>query len=363
MFDTLRAAVADDEVLGEIRAMMSAADINNLPDDMFGYIEPGGKKDASGKTVPRSLRHFPIHDAAHVRNALARMSQSPFGAKAAAKIHKAAQKFGIEAAPTMGRSNDPDGEYRRDIPAMCVRAFDFEAATADGTGRTLEGYAAVFGRSARISARDGDFDETIAPGAFTRSLRTRTPVMQFEHGRDPRVGAVPIAAIKELREDDRGLYVRAELFDNPVVEPVRQAIAGKAIPGMSFRFQVPNDSGQKWTRARGYGEVDRREVRDADVFEVGPVVFPAYDHTTIAVRSMLANLDAEERTALIHELAAEVRLAVDLTDLTGRPGARSTGGGDNDANTQERSASPAQRTGYYRQRLDDGALRVRGILQ
>ena len=39
-------------------------------------------KDASGKTVPRSLRHFPVHDAAHVRNALSRAPQSPFGDKA-----------------------------------------------------------------------------------------------------------------------------------------------------------------------------------------------------------------------------------------------------------------------------------------
>ena len=48
---------------------------NNLPDSDFAYIEPGGKK-VDGKTEPRSLRHFPIPDAAHVRNALARLSQS-----------------------------------------------------------------------------------------------------------------------------------------------------------------------------------------------------------------------------------------------------------------------------------------------
>jgi hypothetical protein len=53
---------------------MSTADINDLPDSDFAYIEPGGKKDDGGKTIPRSLRHYPIHDAAHVRNALARAS-------------------------------------------------------------------------------------------------------------------------------------------------------------------------------------------------------------------------------------------------------------------------------------------------
>ena len=47
----------------------SRKQINDLPDSDFAYIEPGGKK-VDGKTVPRSLRHLPIMDCAHVRNAL-----------------------------------------------------------------------------------------------------------------------------------------------------------------------------------------------------------------------------------------------------------------------------------------------------
>ena len=77
-------------------ADLSSADINDLPDSAFAYIEPGGTKDSSGRTTPRSLRHFPIHDAAHVRNALARARQSPFGPKAMPAIRAAAKKFGID---------------------------------------------------------------------------------------------------------------------------------------------------------------------------------------------------------------------------------------------------------------------------
>jgi HK97 family phage prohead protease len=79
----------------ERRAAMSTAEINDLPDSDFAYIEPGGKKDSDGKTVPRSLRHFPVNDAAHVRNALARAPQSPFGPKAMPAIKAAAAKMGI----------------------------------------------------------------------------------------------------------------------------------------------------------------------------------------------------------------------------------------------------------------------------
>jgi hypothetical protein len=78
---------------------MTRKKINDLPDSDFAYISPGGEKDSSGKTTPRSLRHLPIHDAAHVRNALARLSQTdiPASAKKSAlqKIKRAAKKFGI----------------------------------------------------------------------------------------------------------------------------------------------------------------------------------------------------------------------------------------------------------------------------
>lgn len=85
----------------------SAAVMNDRPDSDFAYVEPGGSKDESGRTVPRSLRHFPIYDAVHVRNALARMNQSPFGAKARAKILAAAKKFGITVSDTQTAVDEP----------------------------------------------------------------------------------------------------------------------------------------------------------------------------------------------------------------------------------------------------------------
>lgn len=80
----------------EGRAKISTASKNDLPDSAFAYIEPGGEKDDQGKTTPRSKRHFPIHDAAHVRNALSRIGQgAQFGKQALPKVKAAAKKFGI----------------------------------------------------------------------------------------------------------------------------------------------------------------------------------------------------------------------------------------------------------------------------
>lgn len=65
-----------------LEAQWTTAYINNLSDDCFAFIKPGGKKDEGGKTVPRSLRYLPYKDAngkidlSHLRNALARLPQS-----------------------------------------------------------------------------------------------------------------------------------------------------------------------------------------------------------------------------------------------------------------------------------------------
>jgi hypothetical protein len=66
----------------------TAAEVNDFPDTAFAVILPGGMKDKSGKTVPRSLRALPHHNATvtnpkddksvdlpHLRNALARVNQ------------------------------------------------------------------------------------------------------------------------------------------------------------------------------------------------------------------------------------------------------------------------------------------------
>jgi site-specific DNA-adenine methylase len=64
------------------KAVWSTAYVNNLEDDAFLYIAPGGEKDDEGKTVPRTLRYFPVRDengeidAPHIRNAIARIPQS-----------------------------------------------------------------------------------------------------------------------------------------------------------------------------------------------------------------------------------------------------------------------------------------------
>lgn len=205
------------------------------------------------------------------------------------------------------------------LSKLCYRAVEFRA-TEHSDGRTLEGYAAVFDQATRIDSWEGTFDESIAKGAFKRTLNARKPVLQFDHGRDARTGSVPIGSLAEIREDERGLFVQARMYDNDVVEPIRQAIEGGSIDGMSFRFRVVRD---EWRDKNGKnlkgdelldllwnpGERGplQRNIKEVELFELGPVVFPAYDATTVGVRSLLADLTQQEREELVRELANELR--------------------------------------------------------
>lgn len=183
-----------------------------------------------------------------------------------------------------------------------TRTYDF-TQLPDTDGLTLEGYAAVFDSPTRIAnAYEGDFMEKIVKGAFARAVRQQPgPVVQFDHGQHPLLGSIPIAALTSMREDDKGLYVSARIHDNWLTEPVRDAIKSKAISGMSFRFR-PAPGGEEWNATR-----DERTLTDVDVFELGPVVFPAYEGTAVSVRSqkLAAALQDEE---IRHDLALALLL-------------------------------------------------------
>ena len=194
-----------------------------------------------------------------------------------------------------------------------------------GDGLTLEGYAAVFNVRARIEDNYGDFDEVILPGAFDAALRAKTPVLMFDHGKHPLIGRMPLGVITDTSSDSRGLHIRARLSDNWLVQPVRDAVHDRAVTGMSFHFNA--SGGDKWER-RG-SDVDLRTIHNfAAVYELGPVVFPAYEPTTATVRSLL------ER----------------IPDLPGRPDTRSAGG--RDLETPER-----------RPDRDGDSLLLRGIIK
>ncbi|WP_406730900.1 HK97 family phage prohead protease [Streptomyces sp. NBC_01794] len=193
----------------------------------------------------------------------------------------------------MGALHPAARDLERSAPFQFQRADD----EPEGDGRSLTGYAAVFGEDTEIDSWEGRFVETIRKGAFRKTIRESTPVMQFDHGHHPLIGSIPIGSIEDLREDDQGLYVEARLSENWLIEPVREAIAQQTVNGMSFRFEVVRD---EWRDGAGkLVKADelmdllwmpgdrgplRRELIELKCRELGPVVFPAYAGTAVSVR-------------------------------------------------------------------------------
>ncbi len=103
----------------------SRAYINDLPDSAFLYIEPGGEKDEDDKTVPRTLRHFPVRnhegelDVPHVRNAIARIPQSKIPGisdEDLEKLRGQARKLLAEAKENLTKSADFD--FVKEVPLI-----------------------------------------------------------------------------------------------------------------------------------------------------------------------------------------------------------------------------------------------------
>lgn len=203
-------------------------------------------------------------------------------------------------------------DLERSVPFQLVRA----EGDAEGDGRTLSGYAALFDTPTEINSWEGNFTEKIRKGAFKKTIREQTPVMQFDHGRHPLIGSIPIGSISDLREDDQGLYVEARITDNWLMQPVRDAIAEQSVNGMSFRFQVVRE---EWRDVNGklvkpeevydllWMPGDRgplqRELIELKCAELGPVVFPAYAGTSVSVRAR----DVADGLALDEDMTRRIR--------------------------------------------------------
>lgn len=200
-------------------ALLTGSARDNLPDSDFAYIEPGGSKDSSGKTTPRSKRHFPIQDAEHVRDALARIAQgAQFGQDALPKVRAAAKRFGIDSPA-------------KSAPGFEVKSFAFKMdAPPDEEGR-FSGYAAVFGNVDRGN-------DLIEPGAVTKTLQENPEVpLYWQHD----YTVVPIG-VGQLTPDPngRGVRIDGKLFieTSERAREVFGAMKAKAVKGLSIGYNT-----------------------------------------------------------------------------------------------------------------------------
>lgn len=157
-----------------------------------------------------------------------------------------------------------------------VQATDFEVRETPN-GMVFEGYASVFNsRSENL----GGFTEFVAPGAFTRSLKSRNDVkLLWNHDAGQVLGSTRAKSMT-LTEDARGLKVTATLPNTQLGRDTAELIKTGIIDSMSFGFNVIKDS---WN-----SEGTERTLHSVRLFEVSIVAFPAYSSTagTTTVRSL-----------------------------------------------------------------------------
>lgn len=138
------------------------------------------------------------------------------------------------------------------------------------------------------SVSEGRFLERIDPGAFTKSLAARTPKILFNHGKDPEIGNKIIAASGSFPVDDIGPGIDAPVLDG--LPPLLMSGLRAGQYGMSYRFSIPK-GGDVWDHKATRSDhnpdgLPERTIREAMVFEAGPVTWPADSGTDIAVRSL-----------------------------------------------------------------------------
>ena len=177
---------------------------------------------------------------------------------------------------TIGDVNS--GSEMKKIERRTFTVRDVEARQAeDGTMR-LRGYAAVF-NDASVPL---PFKETIAPGAFRKTL-SETPDVRLLINHE----GLPLARTKNgtltLSEDDRGLFMDAEIADTNEGRDLYKLVERGDVDQMSFAFRVIR---QKWNEDRSMRTLTEVSLADGDV---SVVTYPAYPTTTVEAREALRN--------------------------------------------------------------------------
>lgn len=208
-------------------------------------------------------------------------------------------------APAPVRYTAVEVEHRR----IGGRDVEFRTVEVDGLQlRAVEadtempmrfaGYAAVF----NSPSEPLPFIETIAPGAFKRSLQSQSEKRMFLNHNTDQVLASSRAGTLTLTEDQRGLYVEAELPDTTYGRDLSVLMQRGDVHSMSFGFSVPR-GGDAWSE-----DGASRELREVILHEVSVVTgFPAYPATTGAqirtTEEIVDEAPAQTETGLPVELA------------------------------------------------------------
>lgn len=193
-------------------------------------------------------------------------------------------------------------DERNQMSNVEIRTFDASIcemrAAEDGNGMTFGGYAWRYNEPSLPLP----FTERIAPGAFTRTLKSKNDIRAYVNHDDTRL--LGSTRAKTLRIEDRpeGGYVEIDLPDTTDGRDMRTLVARGDITGMSFGFSTVKDS---WS-----SDGNERTLLEVRLHEVSIVTSqPAYPQTTASVRNLKviakrSQTDADQLAEAISALEA-----------------------------------------------------------
>ncbi|MDP4207672.1 MAG: HK97 family phage prohead protease [Bacteroidota bacterium] len=141
--------------------------------------------------------------------------------------------------------------------------------------RNVSGYAATFNN---LSKDLGGFQERIDPGFF-KGVDFSDVVCLFNHDKNFILARTSSRTLK-LSIDNTGLKYAFEAPATSAGNDLLVNIANRDVSGSSFAFIVEKDS---WDVINGINV--RTLLKCAQLIDVSPVVFPAYNDTVVGQRS------------------------------------------------------------------------------
>lgn len=147
--------------------------------------------------------------------------------------------------------------------------------------RLIEGYALVFDTESQDL---GGFRERIAPGALDGVIERSDVLSLYNHSFERGVLArcTRGEGSLELIVDDLGLHYSFDAPRTALGDEVLEGVRRGDIRGSSFAFTVAEDSWEK----EADGRYLRTIKRFGELFDVSPVIHPAYEATSVDARGL-----------------------------------------------------------------------------
>lgn len=161
----------------------------------------------------------------------------------------------------------------------------------------LTGYAAVFNT---LSEDLGGFREKIKPGAFANSIKTLDIRALWNHNPDFVLGRNKSGTLT-LAEDEKGLSIEIIPPETTWAKDLLESIRRGDVDQMSFGFSTVKD---EWDESDPKDII--RTLIEVKLFDVSPVTYPAYEATTVGVRSAKEVLDSHVAQVQESQKATEI---------------------------------------------------------